>query len=146
MVADSPSAELLLDDAASGPAARQQETEMPMTMAASLILDHLPLDTHRVLSEAGRAGVPERITIHLKSLPNTPAMKQPRFKCDSLRNFEYVVLFLRRRLKVKDDESVCCYINSVFAPGLDEGIGNLWRCFKINDELVVSYSLTQAFG
>lgn len=145
----------------------------------------------------------EAVTIHLKSLPNTPALKQPRFKCDASQNFEYVVRFLRRRLKVcdllsfsphlsslsfsiaeifvssteldilvfdflsvywffclwsfgviylvsalmtraccskslwywlwmmrkqvKDHESVCCYINSVFAPGLDEGIGNLWR-------------------
>jgi len=22
---------------------------------------------------------------------------------------------------------VFCYVNSVFAPGLDEGVGNLWR-------------------
>lgn len=78
-----------------------------------------------------------------------------------------------------------CYVNSVFAPALDEGVGNLWRvsflalflfslvvmrcaewsvlyfgtgdlrsdfadsvgqCFKTGDELVVSYSVTQAFG
>jgi ubiquitin-like protein ATG12 len=76
---------------------------------------------------------------------------------------------------------VFCYVNSVFAPGLDEGVGNLWRvsffffcrcsfsatsysclgwfcfgevflltflmqCFKTGEELVVSYSVTQAFG
>lgn len=86
------------------------------------------------------------VTIHLKSLPNTPQLKQPRFKCDSSQNFEYIVRFLRRRLKVKDHESVCCYVNSVFAPALDEGLGNLWRCFKVGDELIVHYSLTQAFG
>jgi ubiquitin-like protein ATG12 len=28
---------------------------------------------------------------------------------------------------LKDHESVFCYVNSVFAPGLDEGVGNLWR-------------------
>ncbi|RMD39636.1 hypothetical protein DV735_g5495, partial [Chaetothyriales sp. CBS 134920] len=34
----------------------------------------------------------------------------------------------------------------VFAPGLDEGVGNLWRCFKTDEVLVVAYSVTPAFG
>ncbi|KAI9792138.1 MAG: Ubiquitin-like protein [Piccolia ochrophora] len=38
------------------------------------------------------------------------------------------------------------YVNSVFAPGWDEGIGGLWACFKTDDQLVVGYSLTPAFG
>lgn len=56
--------------------------------------------------------------------------------------------FLRRKLALKDHESVFCYVNSVFAPGLDESVANLWRCFKqgSREELVVSYSVTQAFG
>lgn len=28
---------------------------------------------------------------------------------------------------MQETESVFCYVNSVFAPGLDEGVGNLWR-------------------
>lgn len=35
--------------------------------------------------------------------------------------------FLRKRLKLADHDSVFCYVNSVFAPSLDEGVGNLWR-------------------
>ena len=35
--------------------------------------------------------------------------------------------FLRKKLGVRDGESVFCYVNSVFAPGLDEGVGGLWR-------------------
>lgn len=35
--------------------------------------------------------------------------------------------FLRRKLQLADHESVFCYVNSCFAPGLDEGVGNLWR-------------------
>jgi hypothetical protein len=34
---------------------------------------------------------------------------------------------LRRKLGLQDHESLFCYVNSVFAPGLDEGLGNLWR-------------------
>lgn len=54
-------------------------------------------------------------------------MRTPVFNCSASHRFEFVVRFLRKRLQVKDSESVFCYVNSVFAPGLDEGVGNLWR-------------------
>jgi ubiquitin-like protein ATG12 len=47
---------------------------------------------------------------------------------------------------VKEHESVFCYVGSVFAPSLDEGVGNLWSCFKQGEELVVAYALAPAFG
>jgi ubiquitin-like protein ATG12 len=47
---------------------------------------------------------------------------------------------------VKEHESVFCYVGNVFAPGLDEGVGNLWSCFKQGEELVVGYALSPAFG
>jgi len=86
------------------------------------------------------------VTIRFQPLPATPALRQPRFKISSGQRFEAVVRFLRKKLALKDHESVFCYVNSVFAPGLDEGVANLWRCFKVGDELVVMYSVTQAFG
>ncbi|EGP88461.1 unnamed protein product [Zymoseptoria tritici ST99CH_1A5] len=119
--------------------------DLPLTMAASVVLEHLPKDAHQALETAGELEQ-AKVTIRLSPLPNTPQLKQPRFKCSSNQRFEYIVRFLRKKLGVKDHESVFCYVNSVFAPGLDEGVGNLWRCFKTGDELVVSYSVTQAFG
>ena len=41
--------------------------------------------------------------------------------------FETVVNFLRKKLDCKPTDSVFLYVNSVFAPGLDEGLGNLFR-------------------
>lgn len=35
-------------------------------------------------------------------------------------------MFLRKKLGAENG-AVFCYVNSVFAPGLDEGVGNLWR-------------------
>jgi hypothetical protein len=35
--------------------------------------------------------------------------------------------FKLSKLDCKDTDSVFCYVNSVFAPGLDEGMGGLWR-------------------
>lgn len=88
----------------------------------------------------------DTVTIRFSPLPATPALRQPRFKISSSQRFEAVVRFLRKKLALKDHESVFCYVNSVFAPGLDEGVANLWRCFKVGEELVVSYSFGQAFG
>lgn len=67
------------------------------------------------------------VTIRLSPLPNTPSLRQPRFKCSSNQRFEAIVRFLRRKLGLGEHEGVFCYVNSVFAPGLDEGVGNLWR-------------------
>lgn len=39
-----------------------------------------------------------------------------------------------------------CYVGSVFSPGLDEGVGNLWSCFRQGEELVVGYAISPAFG
>lgn len=68
-----------------------------------------------------------KVTIRLSPLPNTPALRQPRFKCSSNQRFEAIVRFLRRKLGLAEHEGVFCYVNSVFAPGLDEGVGNIWR-------------------
>jgi ubiquitin-like protein ATG12 len=54
------------------------------------------------------------------------------YKISASQKFETVVTFLRKRLDCKDTDSVFCYVNSVFAPGLDEGIGGLWR---VRDDL-----------
>ncbi|TKA73617.1 hypothetical protein B0A49_02749 [Cryomyces minteri] len=47
---------------------------------------------------------------------------------------------------LREHESVFCYINNVFAPSPDENVGNLWRCFRSGDELVVGYAVAPAFG
>lgn len=49
------------------------------------------------------------------------------FKISASQKFETVVNFLRKRLDCKPTDSVFLYVNNVFAPGLDEGVGNLWR-------------------
>ena len=35
--------------------------------------------------------------------------------------------FLRRKLGLRPEQSILCYINRVFSPGLDEGVGGLWK-------------------
>lgn len=49
------------------------------------------------------------------------------YKISAGQRFETVVKFLRNKLRCREDESVFLYVNSVFAPGLDEGVGGLWE-------------------
>ncbi|KAL1589589.1 hypothetical protein WHR41_01564 [Cladosporium halotolerans] len=132
-------------DASASASASNEPEDAPMTLAASVLLEALPADATRALETAGDLGL-EKVTIRLSPLPNTPALRQPRFKCLASQRFEAIVRFLRRKLGLAEGEAVFCYVNAVFAPGLDEGVGNLWRCFKTGEELVVSYGVTQAFG
>ena len=51
--------------------------------------------------------------------------------------FETVVNFLRKKLDCKPADSVFLYVNSVFAPGLDEGVGGLFRvCVYVSCSLL----------
>lgn len=67
------------------------------------------------------------VTVRFQPLPSAPILKNRVFKVSATQKFETVVKFLRKKLDCKDTDSVFCYVNSVFAPGLDEGVGGLWR-------------------
>ena len=72
-----------------------------------------------------------KVTVRYQPLPSAPILKNRVFKVSASQKFETVVKFLRKKLDCKDTDSVFCYVNSVFAPGLDEGMGGLWRVSTI---------------
>ncbi|KAJ5856159.1 Autophagy-related protein 12 [Penicillium soppii] len=113
--------------------------DLPMNMSASVMLTNLPRDATQALADV-------EITVRFQPLPSAPILKNRVFKVSASQKFETVVKFLRKKLDCKETDSVFCYVNSVFAPGLDEGMGGLWRCFKTDDQLIVAYSMTPAFG
>jgi ubiquitin-like protein ATG12 len=87
------------------------------------------------------------VMLHFRPGPSTPPLRSgQKYKMSSSLHFDAVVKFLRKKLALQPHESVFCYVNQVFAPGLDEGVGNLWRCFKTGEELVISYCVAQSFG
>ena len=65
--------------------------------------------------------------IRLHPLGSAPQLPQQVFNISASPRFESVVVYLRKKLRIKQSESVVCYVNSVFAPGLDEGVGGLWK-------------------
>ncbi|KAH6842980.1 ubiquitin-like autophagy protein Apg12-domain-containing protein [Chaetomium sp. MPI-CAGE-AT-0009] len=120
--------------------------DLPLTMAASTVLTALPRDATAAIAAAG--GFPqEKVVVRFRPVGSAPAIRRDLVKVASTHKFESVVAYLRKMLKVAENESVFLYINSTFAPALDEVVGNLWRCFKdSSDHLNVSYSVTPAFG
>ena len=49
------------------------------------------------------------------------------YKIKTSQRFENVVKFLRDSLGLRSSEGIFLYVNSTFAPGGDENVGNLWN-------------------
>ncbi|UKZ59754.1 uncharacterized protein TrAtP1_001051 [Trichoderma atroviride] len=121
--------------------------EIPLTLSASVVLADLPRDATAALASAGGFPATSKVVVKFKAVGSAPALQQDVCKISAARKFEEVVRYLRRKLRCKDTDSVFLYVNSAFAPSLDEVVGNLHQCFKnAHDQLVVAYSITPAFG
>ncbi len=101
--------------------------DLPLTMTASTVLMSLPRDATAALAAAG-AFPQEKVVVRFKPVGSAPQLQRNRelAKVFSTYKFEFVVTYLRKILRVKDTESVFLYVNSTFAPALDEVVGNLW--------------------
>ncbi|KIV80149.1 hypothetical protein PV11_07670 [Exophiala sideris] len=119
--------------------------DLPMSMTASVILTNLPKDASQALREVEEID-DRKVSVRFQPIGSAPILKQRVFKINASSKFSVVLNFLRKKLGVKDGDGLFLYVNSVFAPGLDEGVGNLFRCFKTDEQLIVSYSTTPAFG
>ncbi|KAL7932686.1 ubiquitin-like autophagy protein Apg12 domain-containing protein [Trichoderma chlorosporum] len=121
--------------------------EIPLTLSASVMLADLPRDATAALASAGGFPPQLKVVVKFKAVGSAPALQQDVCKISASRKFEEVVRYLRRKLRCRDTDSVFLYVNSAFAPSLDEVVGNLHQCFKnAHDQLVVAYSITPAFG
>ncbi|GAB0135806.1 Ubiquitin-like protein [Epichloe bromicola] len=120
--------------------------ELPLTMSASVMLADLPRDAATALESVG-GFAQEKVVVRFKPVGAAPGLAQELCKITATRKFEEVVRYLRKKLRCKDTDSVFLYVNSAFAPSLDEVVGNLHQCFKnAQDQLIVAYSMTPAFG
>jgi ubiquitin-like protein ATG12 len=122
-------------------------SEMPMSMTASAVLSSatLPGDARSALATLATTLDPptQKITVRFHAIGDAPPLKQKVAKVSASHTFATIVKFLRKRLYGGDGggetaaggegaglgraDGLFCYVNSVFAPGLDEGVGNLWR-------------------
>ncbi len=108
------------------PDSSSHDPDLPLTLASSMILTALPRNTASALATAGDFPKP-KVTVHFKAVGSAPTLRQQICKISSAQRFEVVVTYLRRVLKVAELDSVFLYVNSSFAPALDEVVGNLHR-------------------
>ncbi|KAK9239296.1 ubiquitin-like autophagy protein Apg12-domain-containing protein [Lipomyces kononenkoae] len=119
--------------------------EEKVTMAASVVLTLLPTDATGALDVYAHPA-PRKVGIKFRAIGSAPILSHPVARITASQRFEVVVRFLRRQLKCKDTDPLFVYINSTFAPALDQEVGYLHDCFKIDGHLHVSYCNTAAFG
>jgi ubiquitin-like protein ATG12 len=97
-------------------------------MTASLLLADLPRNAAAALASASPSDNKDKdnkVRVRFKPVGAAPALQQELSKISASAKFEVVVRYLRKRLRCKDTDSVFLYVNSAFAPSLDEIVGNL---------------------
>lgn len=121
-----------------------------LPLSASLILSTLPLSATTVLKSylpaANTNTAPTKVTISLRPIGSTPALKQTLYKISATQEFQVLVRYIRKQLKCGQQDQVFCYINGSFVPGLDDRLGELEKIYGIDGKLMVSYCYGMAFG
>jgi len=87
----------------------------------------------------------QKIKVHLVAVGSAPILKKSKFLMNRNDKFAVANTFLRKILKLQST-SVFLYINAAFVPAPDELLGNLYDCFNVRGELVIHYSLQEAWG
>jgi ubiquitin-like protein ATG12 len=98
-----------------------------------------------------------KVKVHFVAVGNAPILKKSKFKIDPNVKFGYVIHSLRRTLSLdsttsssgsptQPKPSLFLYCNAAFVPSPDERLGDLNDCFSIRGELVIHYSLKEAWG
>nr|GAT50992.1 APG12-domain-containing protein [Mycena chlorophos] len=89
-----------------------------------------------------------KVIIQLKSIGNAPILKQTRFTISAAgaRPFNAIIPSLRTKLGYKAQEPLFAYISNSFCPAPDENVGDLFKSFGADGQLIVNYSTTVAWG
>mmetsp|Transcript_23420 Transcript_23420/g.33452 ORF Transcript_23420/g.33452 Transcript_23420/m.33452 type:complete len:147 (+) Transcript_23420:151-591(+) len=101
----------------------------------------------------------KKIKVHLVAVGSAPILKKNKFLMNRTDNFGVAISFLQKRLKLTNNTannntaatssntaSLFLYVNSAFVPCPTEQIGDLYDCFGMREELVIHYSLQEAWG
>lgn len=116
--------------------------------SASFQLNQVPNATNKAIKKIEKdESIPsssqEKVQIKFQPIGSVPQINPSVCRITATQPFSLVITFLIKRLKV---DQIYCYINNSFAPNPQLIVGDLWAQFKVDDELIVSYCGTKAFG
>lgn len=112
---------------------RPASPELPLTMTASAVLTGLPRDASSALASAAAAqfGPLDKVVVRFKAVGSAPQLAREVRKISAAQKFEAVVTHLRKALRVAPTDGLFLYVNSAFAPALDEIVGNLHKVSSV---------------
>ena len=84
-----------------------------------------------------------KITVRLKPIGSTKPINPQTFKVSKSQTVQVIIKFLCNKLRVT---TIYMYINNSFQPNPDENLGQLFRHFSSNNELIINYCNTIDFG
>jgi ubiquitin-like protein ATG12 len=87
----------------------------------------------------------DKVKVHFVATGSAPILKKTKFQIAADQRFSSVITFLRKVLKLQGG-SLFLYCHTSFVPAPDQLVGDLRDCFSVRDELVIHYSLQEAWG
>ena len=88
----------------------------------------------------------DKVKVHFVAVGSAPIMKKTKFQIAADQRFSSVKAFLQKMLKLPTSSSLFLYCSQAFVPGPESLVGDLRDCFSVRDELVIHYSLQEAWG
>ncbi|CAM9798609.1 unnamed protein product [Ascophyllum nodosum] len=92
---------------------------------------------------------PEKVKVHFKPIANAPILRKTKFQVNSSWTCAELKASLRNMLQLADSSPLYVYCNSVFEPSPDQSMADLYKasqdCFHVNKELLMSYSIAEAW-
>jgi ubiquitin-like protein ATG12 len=108
--------------------------------------EDLPTTPDDAPEEGSPTGHQDKVVILFKAVGNTPILKRSKAKISTSSQFREVIGFIRKMLKMKNDQSLFLYCNQAFCPSPDELVGDLYKTFGTEKMLVINYCTTAAWG
>ena len=94
----------------------------------------------------GAAASSRKVKVHFVPVGSAPMMKKTKFQLGSSQKFVTVQDRLRNMLRLSSGDSLFLYLSSSFCPGPDQLMGDLEDLFAIRGELIIHYSIQEAWG
>jgi ubiquitin-like protein ATG12 len=88
----------------------------------------------------------KKVDLLLKPTGDVPIMKKKKWQVDENKTVHWIISFIKRYLRLEDNETLFLYVAQAFAPSPDQKIKNLYDCFGTDGKLVLHYSKTPAWG
>ncbi len=105
--------------------------------------------TNNVKAKPEESIKPQKLKVHFVAVGSAPIMKRSKFLISPKESFARLQEKLSKMLQLNDKASsnhLFLYLHQSFVPSPEDLIGDLHDLFNVRDELILHYSLQEAWG